>query len=492
MSHRLEITIPREELYQYFIVEDHNLEECGKKFGFTRNQIRIIFKHLNIKKVQEIKITKEDLNEYYIVQNHTLDETCKYFNAVKSCICSKLKKYGIFKPVEIRKKSDQKVKIKKEDAIDLYINKNFTLQETALKLGCSERVLRRRLSEYGIKKDGQKRYENVSKSCLKNNGVSSPAKLDKFKSKMIKTNKQRYGVPYACMREESHNIKGSNSKVNLKFEKKLQELGISYEREFYLDKFLYDFKVGDILIELNPTVTHNSSIKFFRCEPKKSDYHLSKSLVAQQYGYHCIHIFDWDDQDKIIDLFLKPKEKIFARNCEVKEVNCKIANEFLNRYHLQSSSRGNLVNIGLFDNKNQLVELMTFGKPRYNNNFQWELLRLCSSKNVIGGSSKIMKYFQETYRPRSIISYCDMSKFNGDVYKNLGFVVLRKAKPCKHWYCLKKNKKRHITDNLLRQKGFDKLFGANYGKGTSNTELMLKNDYVVVYDCGQLTFVKQF
>ena len=38
---------------------------------------------------------------------------------------------------------------------------------------------------------------------------------------------------------------------------------------------------------------------------------------------------------------------------------------------------------------------------------------------------------------------------------------------------LQDNGERHITDNLLRQRGFDQLFNTNYDKGTSNEELML-------------------
>ena len=49
--------------------------------------------------------------------------------------------------------------------------------------------------------------------------------------------------------------------------------------------------------------------------------------------------------------------------------------------------------------------------------------------------------------------------------------------------------KQHITDNLLRQRGFDQLFETNYGKGTSNEELMIMHGFIEVYDCGQLTYV---
>ena len=50
--------------------------------------------------------------------------------------------------------------------------------------------------------------------------------------------------------------------------------------------------------------------------------------------------------------------------------------------------------------------------------------------------------------------------------------------------------KRHITDNLLRQRGFDQLHNTNFGKGNSNEELMKEYGYVEIYDCGQLVFVK--
>lgn len=47
----------------------------------------------------------------------------------------------------------------------------------------------------------------------------------------------------------------------------------------------------------------------------------------------------------------------------------------------------------------------------------------------------------------------------------------------------------HITDNLLRQQGFDRLFKTNYGKGTSNEQLMLENGFVEIYDAGQATYI---
>lgn len=130
---------------------------------------------------------------------------------------------------------------------------------------------------------------------------------------------------------------------------------------------------------------------------------------------------------------------------------------------------------------------MTFGKPRYNKNYQWELLRLCTDVNyrVVGGTERLFKNFKINYSPESIISYCDSSKFIGNIYIKLGFKLVNDGRPSKHW----SKQTSHITDNLLRQQGFDRLFKTNYGKGTSNEELMLENGWLPIYDCGQAVYV---
>ena len=129
---------------------------------------------------------------------------------------------------------------------------------------------------------------------------------------------------------------------------------------------------------------------------------------------------------------------------------------------------------------------MTFGKPRYNKNYEYELLRLCSHKNykVIGGSKRLFKQFLRQQNPTNIISYCDNSKFSGEVYEALGMNLINQTKP----NCIWSKGSTKITDNLLRQQGFDRLFGTDYGKGTSNRDLILNEGFVEVYDCGQKVF----
>lgn len=66
---------------------------------------------------------------------------------------------------------------------------------------------------------------------------------------------------------------------------------------------------------------------------------------------------------------------------------------------------------------------------------------------------------------------------------------LRISKPTCHRY--NSDLQVHITDNLLRQRGFDQLYGSLfgcYGKSTSNEELMREHGFVEIYDCGQQSF----
>lgn len=329
--------------------------------------------------------------------------------------------------------------------------------------------------------------DKMKHTCIERYGVEYASQSDEFKKRVMETNRRLYGVDWYCMTSECR-LHGNDSKVNLNFAKTLEDSKISFEREFPLEGYSYDFKVGNVLIELNPTITHNSAVNIYGGNPKDENYHFAKSNTAELHGLSCIHIWDWDDKAKIVRM-LKPKTILYARKLVLREVDTVSCDRFLNEHHLQNTCKGQSVCLGLYMG-DVLVEVMTFGKPRYNRNYEWELLRLCThcDYKIVGGAERLYKHFVKSYSPKSIISYCDNSKFNGGVYKRLGLSLLRLSKPSKHWW----NGKRHITDNFLRQRGFDQLFGANYGKGTDNNELMLEHGFLPIYDCGQMTFVVEF
>jgi hypothetical protein len=301
------------------------------------------------------------------------------------------------------------------------------------------------------------------------------------KETIQKTNIEKYGVINQFLRSD-FNYHHKDSRPNILFNELLIENNIlDFDREFPILNRAYDFKVGNNLIEINPSATHNCTWSpFNNCIDKY--YHFNKSKLARDNGYRCIHVFDWDNIDKILQL-LKPRKRIYARNCEVKKVSLNNARDYLNEYHLQGYAKDS-IRLGLYY-KNELVSIMTFDKPRYNKNYEFELIRYCSSYQVVGGAEKLFTHFIKTYAPKNIISYCDYSKFTGDIYEKLGF-SFKKVQVGKHWYNINTNV--HITDNLLRQRGFDQLFSTNYGKGTSNEELMKQNGFVEIFDAGQAVY----
>lgn len=509
---------------QAYIDEGLGINELISKFNSTKTYM------YEFLRTHDIKKTKEQLNleRSMSVKKSYASKSKEEINTIKDKRKeTNLKKYGVencYQSEEIKQKI-----------------KNTCLEKYGVEHHNQREEVKRKINESTIKSQGAKRYlqtevgqQKYKGTCLEKYGVEntfqSEEKKDKIKAtnlerygyesaiknpivqeklkqriqtkygvdnvlqsleiqeKVKNTNLERYGVPWYCMTEECQMAQGGGSNVNNRFAELLAKYDITFKREFSLDYVVYDFKIGNTLIEIDPTYTHNSTIgPYFNkhyTKPKDKNYHLNKSIIAQNCGFRCIHIFDWDNIDKIINLLL-PKEKIYARDCKIKEVSKRDTDNFLNLYHLQDTCKGQNYRYGLYYN-DKLIELMTFGKPRYNKNYEYELLRLCSHKDykVVGGSKRLFKQFLRQQNPTNIISYCDNSKFSGEVYGALGMTLINQTKP----NCIWSKGSTKITDNLLRQRGFDQLFGTNYGKGTSNRELILNEDFVEVYDCGQKVF----
>lgn len=329
--------------------------------------------------------------------------------------------------------------------------------------------------------------DKMTATFISKYGVKRAAQLPEFRDKMIQTMIQRYGVPYYCQTEE---FKSSNhfriSKINQKFSDRLTEEGISHELEYPVDKKIYDFYLPDqqVVIEINPTYTHNIIGNHWNSEGLDPNYHRYKSQLAESHDLRCIHVWDWDNWDKIINM-LKPTQRLFARDMKLYKLNLSATDKFLQAYHLQGSCKGQLLCLGLVKD-DMLYQVMTFGKPRYSRSHSVELLRLCTKPGytIVGGASKLFKYATHEFELHDIISYCDASKFSGDVYSKIGMQLLRQTAPQEIWS--KKNLK--ITANLLRQRGYDQLFNTNHGKGTSNEQLMLDDGWLPIFDCGQRVY----
>lgn len=330
--------------------------------------------------------------------------------------------------------------------------------------------------------------DKITATFMEKYGVKRAAQVPEFKQKMVDTMIAKYGVLYYHMTEEYRNSEHFRiSKVNQRFASMLEERGIEYTFEFRIGMKSYDIAIPHLktLVEIDPTYTHNTIGNHWDKNGLPEDYHLNKTQLAADAGYRCIHVFDWDDPHKIVDM-LSPKQRIYARQCKLFKLNKKTTDEFLNEFHLQGTCSGQLLCIGLVKD-DVLYQVMTFGKSRYSKSHKIELLRLCtrSGYEVVGGASKMFKWATDYWELYDIISYCDLSKFSGDVYTTgLGMKFLRKTPPQEVW----SRDGDKVTANLLRQRGYDQLFRTNYGKGSNNEWLMFENGWLPVYDCGQAVY----
>lgn len=256
-----------------------------------------------------------------------------------------------------------------------------------------------------------------------------------------------------------------------------------------LDIYLPEYKLA---IEFNGLYWHSSNNKDRDIELK--NYHLNKTIACEDLGIQLLHIFEdeWDDEIKQtcwknkIKAVLKLNETIYARQCTIKEVDTKTLTSFLQTNHLQGYCNSKF-NYGLYYN-DELVMVSTFSKPRFNKEYDYELIRLCSKGGVTvtGGASKIISFFKSKHEG-SLISYANRRWSFGNVYKTIGFEYSHVTTPCYFYYCINKGVKvLEHRSHYQKHKLEDKL--DKFSSELTEAENMYNNKYRRIWDCGNLVF----
>lgn len=176
--------------------------------------------------------------------------------------------------------------------------------------------------------------------------------------------------------------------------------------------------------------------------------------------------------------------KLRASKLLLKQVETVEAKAFLNEYHYQGYAPYSCC-YGLYYN-GELVQLMSFGKPRYTRKFDYELIRLCTKKDFIvhGGASRLLKHFRQD-NAGSIISYCNRDKFDGTVYRALGF----KSKGITKGYYYEKDGIRYHRSCFTKKQCLAK-WPDKYDESWTERRIMKSEGYSLVVDkIGQETFV---
>lgn len=280
----------------------------------------------------------------------------------------------------------------------------------------------------------------AEQTWMKNFGYSNPSKNPELKHKAEQTYIERYGVSNPCLLNPAS---AKPSQYELIIRGWLEEWGLDYisnDRTIIAPKEL-DIYIPSkqIAIEINGCYWHSDMEK-----PLK--YHVDKFRDCQAQKIQLIQIWeDWMvNKPEIVKSFLEAKlgcchNTIYARKCNVKELDYKTSMNFLEQNHIQGKCSSNY-RVGLYYN-DQLVAVMCFNKrsavsgPKQINDGEAELIRFCNLRNhrVIGGADKLLQYYIRQFQPNTITSYSANDISNGQLYKSLGFHTDGKISES-YWY----------------------------------------------------------
>lgn len=160
---------------------------------------------------------------------------------------------------------------------------------------------------------------------------------------------------------------------------------------------------------------------------KNRYYHFNKSNLCQAIGYRLIHIFQgqWKDVNKralyiakIKNILGYQQKVIYARKCNVVQLNVKDKNQFLNQNCIDGIDKSKIRLGMIYDD--QIVGVMTFndiGNKVYQiSRFIWKINTV-----VVGGASKFIYVFKQVFDPNIIKVVVDRRFSFGEVYQKIGF-----------------------------------------------------------------------
>jgi len=471
--------IPEEDLRYVYLTLNLDRPSTGRYFGVGEAPVRRALKHYGIKKPEALGQAKARATCLKKYGTQTPLQNKSIYNQTVNTIKAK---YGVINPFQI-----EAVKHKsKQTCITKY-----GVENVAQSKEIRQKALNTIKAKYGAKALNQIKIKHLD---IWNDDT-------KFKELVIAGNDgdkwytadlaTYFDLTTSTIQAKLHDldlykyINYHTSKAESELMSYIKTLGFDAEKkviegtefDIYIDKL-------KLAIEYNGNWWHSTQVR------PDYKYHLKKSQLAEKHGIFLYHIFEYDwltNKTKILNqlnnLLGVNNTTIFARKCKVQQVSKEDANKFLDANHLQGRA-SSTVNLGLYYN-NDLVSLMTFSKSRFNKKVTWELVRFCSKAGctITGGASKLFKAFIVDKDPDSIVSYSDIARTKGTLYKTLGFRCSGTSAPNYVWvhntYVLSRYQ---CQKHVLIKQGYG-------GLGNTEVEIMTKRSFAQIYDCGCRTHI---
>lgn len=307
------------ELRDMFINQNLSAQQIADKYNLPRSRVETSLRKYCIKKPNYLKhperkiIDKEQLYDYYIVQDFTMVQTAEHFGVGDQLVRKYCRLYGFYKD---RKDLDLKMKkkINRDELIQYYITENHSNEETAQYFGMHERTLRRRLREFNIRKSVElqvecskthqiekygdlftqsqyyhqnvkdKMLDKVYQTCEKKYGCKHVSQLESVKEKMAQTCINKYGVPLYTLTKEFHTFRTHKYKYD----------GISFDSSWELALWIY-------AKEHNESIQRTPCRLTYYCNNKRHYYFpdfLYKGMLIEIKGDHLL-----DENGHLIDFY---------------------------------------------------------------------------------------------------------------------------------------------------------------------------------------------
>lgn len=441
-----------ESVRRHFIEENMPFSELPKIYGFSKKKITMFIHDNNLQKPKDLV---NIIRRRTCMEKYGVEYTANVSEIRERQRKTTLERYGNVCSLQaetIKKKSLET--IRKKYGNDLIINvSQANIPREILELINDKD----RLQEFIIKNNISSAYELGGRLGL--SGTEGIKLLDRFELNHL--------IRFVRSAPEQDLRDYASKYFNILMNKRRIVKG------FELDIYVPEKKVA---IEFNGNWWHSEWKK-----PRL--YHQKKSEAALREGVFVYHIFEYDWMTKK-DLVLSQLNnilginscRIYARKCDLKELGTAEKDAFLEENHMQGKDKAS-AKYGLFY-QGELVSVMTFVKPRFNKKYEWELSRFCSKRgcNVVGGASKLFKYFISAYDPKSIITYSDKSHTKGLMYEKLGFENVYDTQPNYVW-----NKGAVVLSRYQTQK--KRLIAQGY-TGDTEIEIMHSRKFNRIYDCG--------
>lgn len=483
----------------------YSLKKDRSKYNPSRNEAT--------KKERLLKTRATKLAKY---GDATYNNTSKF---KKTCLA----KYGVEHPSQL-----QEVKEKKKSTFNSHFPKNSKELEDLKKKKNNKHLInfgdKVRATRKKHQKENPSFLEEVNlkrkQTCLSKYGVENISQLEEVKKKKAALAKKdidefmqsnncthlkdvvnKYGQSFLPILDSFHTFyfKGcrfvSNedlpeiekyTKINRSSFSKGEKEIFEFIKSFYEgnvienDRCLIKPKELDIYIPDKRVAIEFNGVYWHSLQDKT--YHLDKTKACESKGVRLIHIFnnDWYTKRAICESIIKAalgkyNRRIYARECICQKIDSETYRSFLKNNHLQGSVNSSL-RLGLYY-KGELVQVAGWGKSRFKKD-EVELHRMCTLLNtqVIGGFSKLIKHSSLT----SFVSYVDRSLYDGRGYLSSGFKLIDETPPSYFYF---KNKK---FNRITLQKHKLKNLIVNYDSSLTEEENLVLNNFVKVYDCGNL------